>query len=111
VPLRPRRWFCAPFLAFRGLLEPEDKSIDSLNRDGYRPASRAAGRFSGGFGFGQTIFDIVDLERETQAAASWRQSLMVTAIDADRMRSLEDTTMAMAIGGRPPIVMVLGTRQ
>ncbi len=32
----------------------------------------------------------------------------VAAIDADRMRSLEDTTMTMAIGGQPSVVMVFG---
>ena len=50
------------------------------------------------------VFDIVDLERETQAAVSCGQSKSV--LDADVTRSLEDTTMGVDFR-----IGVQGTRQ
>ena len=48
------------------------EAVDTEYRGDYLPASAGHRALNGGAAPAVLVFDIVDLERETQAAASWR---------------------------------------
>src|SRR5580704_11031654 len=68
-PKRPRSSLCAQIGGFRDECDNRLTAKMGAARDA---APRATGRYRWGRIASGRVFDIVDLERETQAAASWR---------------------------------------